>query len=49
MTGLPPKIYALLENEPVLFDFMGPGDILDLLMSVGIYQIRKGNGYPLRP
>lgn len=29
-----------LEGRPVLFDFMGPGDVLDLLQSVGIYLTR---------
>jgi hypothetical protein len=37
------------QGQPVLFDFMGPGDVLDLLMSVGLYLIRTGNGDPLRP
>jgi hypothetical protein len=32
----------------VLFTFMGPGDVLDLIMSVGQYLIRMGNGEPLR-
>lgn len=44
------EIAADLEGQPVLFDFMGPGNILDLLMSVGLYLIRMGNGdLPLRP
>jgi hypothetical protein len=33
-----------LQNQPVLFDFMGPGDILDLLMSVNHHLERIGNG-----
>jgi len=37
-----------LQNQSVLFDFMGPGDILDLLMSVGLYLVRMGNGDALR-
>lgn len=36
-------------GQVVLFDYMGPGDVLDLLMSVGLYLIRMGNGDPLRP
>src|ERR1700756_1562434 len=28
------EIKADLQNQPVLFDFMGPGDALDLLMSI---------------
>ena len=68
------EITPSLRNQPVLFDFMGPGDILepdrirrvvekicrlgtedalwinvDLLMSVGLYLIRMGNGDPLCP
>lgn len=38
-----------LQGKSVLFDFMGAGDVLDLLMSVGLYLIRMGNGDPLRP
>ena len=38
-----------LQNQSVLFDFMGPGDVLHLLMSVSLYLIRMGNGDPLRP
>ena len=43
------EIAASLQNQPVLFDFMGAGDVLDLLMSVGLYLVRMGNGDPLRP
>jgi hypothetical protein len=43
------EITADLHNRPVLFDFMGPGDVLDLLMSVGVYLTRMGTGDPLRP
>ena len=43
------EISPALQNRPVLFDFMGPGDILHLLMSVSLYLIRMGNGDPLRP
>jgi hypothetical protein len=38
-----------LQGQPVLFDFMGPADVVDLLKSVGLYLIRMGNGDPLRP
>jgi hypothetical protein len=43
------EITAILSGHPVLFDFMGPGDVLDLLMSVGLYLMRLGNGDPTRP
>src|SRR5258708_40075092 len=43
------EITPNLQNQPVLFDFMGPGDILHLLMSVSLYLIRMGNGDALRP
>jgi hypothetical protein len=43
------EITPNLQKQPVLFDFMAPGDILDLLMSVGLYLIRMGNGDALRP
>ena len=43
------EITAALEGQEVLFGFMGPGDVLDLLLSVGLYLIRMGNGDPLRP
>jgi hypothetical protein len=42
------EIVEALAGRPVLFDFMGPGDVLDLIMSVGIYLMRMGNGDPLR-
>lgn len=42
------EITPNLEGQPVLCDFMAPGDVLDLLMSVGLYLIRMGNGDPLR-
>lgn len=38
-----------LQGQRVLFDYMGAGDVLDILMSVGNYLIRMGNGDPLRP
>ena len=34
------QIEASLQGQPVLFDFMGPGDGLDLLQSIGIYLTR---------
>jgi hypothetical protein len=34
------EIVETLKGKPVLFDFMGPGDVLDLLMSVEIYLTR---------
>jgi hypothetical protein len=38
-----------LNGREVLFGFMDPGDVQDLLMSVSLYLIRMGNGDPLRP
>lgn len=43
------EITPSLDGTPVLFDFMGAGDCLDLLQAIGIYLIRMGNGDPLRP
>ena len=43
------EITQSLQNQPVLFDFMGPGDVLDVLMSVAIYLNRMASGLPLRP
>lgn len=49
------EISRSLEGEPVLFDFIGPGDICDLLLFVADRLIRIGNGdqprplYPQRP
>jgi hypothetical protein len=34
------EIVASLHGKPVLFDFMGPGDVLDLLQSVEVYLTR---------
>ncbi len=31
------EITAELDGQPVLFDFMAPGDVLDLLISVGTH------------
>ena len=43
------QIEAAHHGIPVLFSFMGPADVLDLLLSVGQYLNRMGNGDPLRP
>ena len=43
------EITPALHGQRVLFDFLGAGDVLDILLSVGIYLIRMGNGDPLRP
>jgi hypothetical protein len=43
------EITPSLQNQPVLFDFMEPGDVLRLLMSVSLYLVRMGNGDPPRP
>lgn len=43
------EIAPNLQSKPVLFDFMGPGDILDLLMSISTYLIRMGyDHHPFR-
>jgi hypothetical protein len=42
------EITPALHGQSVLFDFMGPADVVELLMSIGIYLIRTGNGDPLR-
>lgn len=43
------EISPSLNGRQVLYEALGPGDILDLLMSVSIYLIRMGNGEALRP
>ena len=43
------EIVAGLHGQPVLFDFMGPADVLDVLSAVGVYLWRMGQGEPLRP
>lgn len=43
------EIHIGLHGQPVLFDFMMPGDVLTLLSGVSLYLIRMGNGDPLRP
>jgi hypothetical protein len=42
------EITPALNGQAVLFDYMGPGDVLDLLMSIGLYLGRMGVGRPLR-
>jgi hypothetical protein len=42
------EITPALDGQPVLFDFMDAGDLLDLLFSVGFYLQRMGEGRPLR-
>jgi hypothetical protein len=34
------EIVAGLQGKPVLFEFMGPGDVLDLLQSIEVYLTR---------
>jgi len=43
------EIVAALKGHPVLFDYMGPADVLDVLSAVGVYLWRMGHGEPLRP
>ncbi len=45
------EVTSSLDGQPVLFDFMGPGDICDLLQTVGTRLIRIGyaNGDPPAP
>jgi hypothetical protein len=38
------EITPALNGQPVLFDFMGAGDVLDLLCSVGLHLDRIGRG-----
>jgi hypothetical protein len=40
------EITAKLNGQPVLFDFMGAGDVLDLLHSVGARLTEMGRGEP---
>jgi hypothetical protein len=40
------EITPALDGQPVLFDFMGAGDVLDLLVSVGIHLEQMGRGEP---
>jgi hypothetical protein len=43
------EITPNLQGQQVLFDFLGPADVLDLLQSVSTYLTRIGTGQPLRP
>jgi hypothetical protein len=43
------EIVAGLHRHPVLFNFMGPADVIDVLSAVGVYLWRMGKGEPLRP
>ncbi|HXH92049.1 MAG TPA: hypothetical protein VNN25_10750 [Thermoanaerobaculia bacterium] len=43
------EITPELQGQEVLFGYMGAGNVLDLLMSVGLYLVRMGNGDPLSP
>jgi len=43
------EITKNLQDQPVLFEYMEAGDVLDVLLSAGLYLIRMGNGDPLRP
>jgi hypothetical protein len=38
------EITPALNGQPVLFDFLGAGDVLDLLCSIGLYLDRIGRG-----
>lgn len=38
-----------LNGTPVLFDFMGPGDVLDVLISVGTHLLRQGRQHSRVP
>jgi hypothetical protein len=55
VTSTPPgqvhtfEITPALNGRPVLFDFLGPGDICDLLLLVANRLIRVGNGDPALP
>jgi len=40
-TGATFEITPNLNGTPVLFDFMGPGDVLDVLISVGTLLLRQ--------
>ena len=42
------EIHRGLEGEQVLFDYIGPGDVCDLLQFIGNRLIRIGNGDPAR-
>jgi hypothetical protein len=40
------QVTANCHGAAVLFDFMGPGDVVDLLMFIAVRLIRIGNGDP---
>jgi hypothetical protein len=42
------EITPSVQNQTVLFDFMGAADVLDLLFSVEMYLLGKGTGQPIR-
>ncbi|NLT54581.1 MAG: hypothetical protein GXX79_08435 [Actinomycetales bacterium] len=44
-TGATFEITPELHGGPVLFDFMGPGDVLDVLISVGTHLLNR-RGHP---
>ena len=43
------EISPSVHGQTLLFNFMGAADVLDLILSVGLYLFRVGNGEPLRP
>jgi len=43
------EVTPMDRNKPVLFDFMRPADVLDVLSAASVYLWRMGKGEPLRP
>lgn len=43
------EIATSLQGQPILFDFIGPGDVCDLLLFVSVRLLRIGNGDPPMP
>lgn len=43
------EITSALQGKTVLFDFLGPGDVFDLLQFISVRLIRIGNGDPAQP
>jgi hypothetical protein len=43
------EVTTALNGSPVLFDFMGPADVLDLLLSASNHLAGIAEGYPGRP
>lgn len=43
------EITQELNGQSVLFDYIQAGDVIDILLSVGVYLMRMGNGDSLRP